>query len=313
MPALLSQEETKILNATFFEKVLSDDPGTFKEASDAVNDFTRTTMREDGFMRRIIPPITLTNDELDRSMTTEKPIKIVDREPTSPAAISISFAALPNSMYIRAQRYAVTMNRIVTPRWTKDVDELRTWIMDIRQVLSDNSIKDMLAEEDGKLTKAINTALVAQGAVVPTSGTVQWLALNGGITRDSLWESMKIMPGTPSNLEVHTVLLNNLTIKDVNKLTRNEMGGDLSQDIMKQGWSDQEFMGKRWIVTIKKTLVPNGTMYHFADPRFIGKVYQLEDTVLYVRREAYMLEFFGYETLGGSIGHTSGIARADFV
>ena len=31
---------------------------------------------------------------------------------------------------------------------TKDIDELRTWDMDIRQVLSDNAIKDMLADEE---------------------------------------------------------------------------------------------------------------------------------------------------------------------
>ena len=53
-------------------------------------------------------------------------------------------------------------------------------------------------------------------------------------------------------------------------------------------------------------------MYHFADPKFIGKSYVLEDTTMYIRREAYMIEFFAYETLGGTIGHSSGLARADF-
>ena len=54
------------------------------------------------------------------------------------------------------------------------------------------------------------------------------------------------------------------------------------------------------------------TAYMFADPKFIGKHYTLEDTTMYIRREAYMLEFFAYETNGASIGHTSGLARADF-
>lgn len=309
----MTREQSAQLNTQIFEGLVSDSLVMQKEAVDAVNDFTRTKMREDGFSRRIIPPITLTNDELDRSVSTDKPIKIVDKEPDSPAAITISFAALPNNLYIRAQRYAVTLARIVTPRWTKDVDELRTWIMDIRQVLSDNSIKDMLAQEDGQLVSSVNTALVGPGTTVPTSGVIQWSQIAGGITRDSLWDSLKVMPQTPSNLEVHTVLLNNITIKDVAKFTRNEMGGDLSQDIMKDGWSQQQFMNCRWIVTIKKTLVPNGTMFHFADPRFIGKVYQLEDTTMYIRREAYMLEFFAYETIGGALGFTSGLARVDFL
>jgi hypothetical protein len=36
----------------------------------------------------------------------------------------------------------------MTPRFTKDVDELRTWKMDIRAVLSDNAIKDMMDEDE---------------------------------------------------------------------------------------------------------------------------------------------------------------------
>jgi hypothetical protein len=170
----------------------------------------------------------------------------------------------------------------------------------------------MLAEEDGKFIRAVNSALVGAGLVVPTSGTVQHEVISGGITRDTLWDSLKIMPNTTSNLEVHCVLLNNITIKEVAKFTRNEMGGDVSAEIMRNGWTLKEFMGIQWIITIKKGLVPTNTMYHFADPKFIGKSYVLEDTTMYVRREAYMLEFFAYETLGGTIGHTSGLSRVDF-
>lgn len=312
MPAVMTQEESRMISEAIFDKLSSRDSILVKEAEDAVNDFTRTKMREDGFYRRIMPPIPITNDELDRQVDTDKPVKVVDKEPDSPAAISIPFATLPTNLYIRGPRYRVMFDRIATPRFTKDVDELRTWIMDIRQVLSDNAIKDMLAEEDGKFLRAVNTALVGPGLTVPTSGTVQHEVIAGGITRDTLWDSLKVMPNTPSNLEVHVVLVNNITIKEVGKFTHNEMGGTLSEDIMKNGWSLQKFMGVSWIVTIKKGLVATNTMYQFADPKFIGKSYVLEDTTMYIRREAYMLEFFAYETMGGTIGHTSGLARVDF-
>ena len=310
--SMMTQEESKLLSQTIFEKLASRDSSLEKQAVDAVNDFTRTKMREDGFYRRIMPPIPLSNDDLDRQVDTDKPVKIVDKEPDSPAAISIPFATLPTNLYIRGDRYRVTFDRIVTPKFTKDVDELRTWHMDIRQILSDNAIKDMLAEEDGKFISAVNTALVGAGTTVPTSGVIQYKQLSGGVTRSNLWDSFKIMPGTPSNLEVHSVLLNNITIKEVAKLNRNDMGGDLSEEIMRNGWTYSEFMGVQWIITIKKGLVPTGTMYHFADPKFIGKSYLIEDTTMYIRREAYFIEFFAYETLGGTIGHTSGLARVDF-
>ena len=309
---VMTQEESKLLGKVIFEKLSSRDSTLEKQAVDAVNDFTRTKMREDGFYRRIMPPIPISNDDLDRAVDTDKPVKIVDKEPDSPAAISIPFATLPTNLYIRGDRYKVTFDRIVTPKFTKDVDELRTWYMDIRQILSDNAIKDMLAEEDGKFISAVNTALVGVGLVVPTSGTIQHQAISGGITRGNLWDSLKIMPNTPSNLEVHCVLLNNITIKEVAKLDRNSMGGDLSEEIMRNGWTLGDFMGIKWIITIKKGLVPTNTMYHFADPKFIGKSYMLEDTTMYIRREAYFIEFFAYESLGGTIGHTSGLSRVNF-
>ena len=312
MSQVMTKEESRLISEAIFERLSSRDPVLEKQAVDAVNEFTRTKMREEGFYRRIMPPIPITNDELDRTVDTDKPVKVVDKEMDSPAAISIPFATLPSNLYIRGQRYRVMFDRITTPRFTKDVDELRTWIMDIRQVLSDNAIKDMGAEEDGKFLRAVNSAIVGAGLTVPTSGTVQYEVIRGGICRDTLWDSLKVMPNTPSNLEVHLCLVNNITIKEVGKFTHNEMGGTLSEDIMRSGWSLQKFLGVNWFVTIKKGLVATNTMYQFADPKFIGKSYALEDTTMYIRREAFMLEFFAYETLGGAIGHTSGLARVDF-
>jgi hypothetical protein len=308
---MATQSETRVINETLFEQLGT--PGLEKRAIDAVNDFTRVKMREDGFFRRIIPPLQISNDDLDRQVDTDKPVKVVDKEPDSPAAISLPFASLPINIYIKGPRYRVLFDRVVTPRFTKDVDELRTWVMDIRQVLSDNAIKDMLAEEDSKFLTAVNVGLVGQDTVVPASGVPQWQTISGGITRDTLQDAFKIMPRTPSHLEVHTVLINNVTIREVMKWGRDEMGGDFSQDLVKNGWSEQEFMNARWIITIKRDLVPDDSVYMFSDPKFIGKSYLLEDTTMYIKREAFMLEFFAYETMGAAIGNTSGLARADFV
>jgi hypothetical protein len=307
-----SMEESRIANETLFEKLASRDANLIKQAQESVDDFTRTRMREDGFFRKIIPPLPISNSQLTRTTTSDKPMVVIDRESDSPAAISIPFATLPMNLYIRGSRYAVMFDRITTPRFTKDVDELRTWIMDIRQVLSDNAIKDMLAEEDSKFIRAVNTAIVGPGLIVPTSGTVQHAVMGGGVSRNSLWESLKVMPNTPSSLEVHTCLINNITIKDVGKFSHNEMGGTLAEDLMRNGWSLQTFLGKQWIITIKKGLVPTGTVYQFADPNFIGKSFTLEDVTMYIRREAYMLEFFSYSTMGATIGNTSGVCRVDF-
>lgn len=303
--------DTKLTNETFLSYL--ETPGMEKRALDAVVDYTRYRMREEGFYRRILPPVQVSNDDLDQQVDTDKPVKIIEREPDSPAAISIPFNTLPMNLYVRGQKYRVTFDRIVTPRFTKDVDELRTYRMDIRQILSDNAIKDMLAEEDRKFIEACNAAMGgAADATVTQSGLVQWETIYGGITRDTLQDAFKILPRTISRLEVGTCLINNLTIRELMKFGREEMGGDFSQDVFKNGWSEQSFMNARWIISIKQDLVPTDSIFMFADPKFLGKSFILEDTTLYVDRKAYMLEFFAYETLGGAIGNTNAIARADF-
>ena len=303
--------ETKLTNETFLSYL--ETPGMEKRALDAVVDYTRFRMREEGFYRRILPPVQVSNDDLDQQVDTDKPVKIIEREPDSPAAISIPFNTLPMNLYIRGQKYRVTFDRIVTPRFTKDVDELRTYRMDIRQILSDNAIKDMLAEEDRKFIEACNAAMGgAADTTVTQSGLVQWETIYGGITRDTLQDSFKILPRTISRLEVGTCLVNNLTIRELMKFGREEMGGDFSQDVFKNVWSEQNFMNARWIISIKQDLVPTDSVFMFADPKFLGKSFILEDTTLFVDRKAYMLEFFAYETLGGAIGNTNAVARVDF-
>lgn len=297
------------VNAAFLNMI---EQGHIKQAQNLTTDYIRVRMREDGFARRICPPIQITNDELDRQVDTDKPVKVVDMEPNSPGAISVPFGTLPINQYIRAPRFRVMMARIESERFTKDIDELRTYDMDIRQILSDNALKDMLAEEDGSWIAATNSLLVGQGSTVPATGTVQWKAIAGGITRDTLAEGMRIMPSTPNHLQPSTALINNITIWDIVKFGRDEVGGDMAQDMFSNGFAEREIMGVRFIITIKTNLVPNGTIFYYAEPKFLGKFFILEDTVLYVDRKMFMLEFSAYESIGASIANVAAVARADY-
>lgn len=312
MPEMKTAEEIKLLNQAFCDKITSDDPGMQKQALDAVIDFTRIRIRETGFYRQVVPMLPITADQLTRRSDSPKPAIVIDREPEGPPAITIGFGTLPQNLYIRADRYWVMFDRITTDRFTADVADLMTWHMDIRQVISDNAIKDMQTEEDTKFLAAVDYALVGPGSAIASSGVAQYEQISGGITRDSWHDSLKILPSTRFHLSAHTILLNNITVLDLCKFDRIEAGGNMAEDVLKQGWTLTELSGRKLVVTIKHELVPTGTMYHFADPKFIGKSYSLQDVTMYVKREAYFLEFFAYETIGGAIGHTGGIARVDF-
>ncbi len=110
-----------------------------RRASNEINAFTRTRMREDGFFRRILPPVPISNDELDRAVPTDRPVRVVDREEAAAqlaeeqplnqsAAISIPFAALPLNQYIRGPRYRVSLPTRPQPermraRWSLTIND----------------------------------------------------------------------------------------------------------------------------------------------------------------------------------------------
>lgn len=284
-----------------------------KQAQDAVEEFTRTQIREGPFREKIMPSLPIRNDQLDRQLHTDKPYKVIDREPSSPAAKSIPFGTTPDSVYIRGSRYPVMFDRTASIRFIKDVDELRTYHMDIRQVLSDNSLKDMMAEDDAKTINAVNSCLIGRDMPIPWSGQPQWVTLAGGFTRDTYVEMLTIMPSLDASLPVETILCNHITFAQSRKWRRDEMGGDYAQSILRDGEVDENFDNKKWVVTIKKNLVPTGSFYMFAAPKYLGKSFTLEDTVMYVKRDGPMIEFYFYHTKGGSFGHTAGLVRADII
>lgn len=301
------------ISEAFYEAYLSDDPIMQKTALDAVNDYTRLKVREDGILRRVLPPIQIANTDLDRQYDTTLPAKIVDMEVNSPAAISVPLANFPTQIYINSQRYRVTFHRILSPWFQADVDELRTNVMDIRQVLSDNSIKDMLAEEDGAFFSLVNSVLGGTpNAIQPFSGIAQWVSNPSAISRNSLWDMWSVMPQTDGRLMPAKAVANPITMAEICKFGRDEVGGDMSESLFKNGWTETTFMNIEWLVTIKLNLVPNNTVFLFADPKFMGKFYVLEDTTMFIERRAFFLSYFAYECLGAAIANPYSLVRYDF-
>jgi hypothetical protein len=305
-----TKQEIALSNETLLSQL--SDPALVKNAEDTVQNFTRTRMREDGFYPKIIPPLPVTNDQLTRRVDTDKPYMVIDKEPDNPPAISLPFAGMPVNHYIKGKRYAVTFGRQETPRFTKDVDELRTYTMDIRQVMSDNAVKDMLAEDDSNFILGIESALIAADTVVPQVGAALWQTIPSGLTRDGFEDSLKIMPSTTFHLEAHTGLINSLTFREFFKWRRDQMGGDYAEDIIRNGWATSNFGGIEWVVTIKHELVPSDDIFYFADPTFIGKNFELEPPTMYIKKDAYLLQYFLYKTSGGAFGNYAGLARATF-
>jgi hypothetical protein len=286
--------------------------GQVKEAADMVSDFTRIRIRESSFFEKILPAVKISDGDLTPQLGTDKAVKLVEREPGSPAAITIPLGTQPIQYYFRGDRYPVFFDRIATVKFVKDISELRTYGMDIRQVLTDNSVLDMDFEFDRKMLAACQSIVGAQGSTVPETGVIQNKKIIDalGITRSSLFELRKILPSTYAHLDSVTVLVNNLTIHDVAKFGRDQVGGDLSQNMFQNGFQEKQLLGINWVVSNKTELIATNEFWLFASPEFLGKSFVIEDVTLFLDKRAYMIEWFSYCERGASLANPAAVALA---
>ena len=311
----------QMIDANLREMIQDGSHSNLEKVAQAANEVTRTQIREGSFANKILPPEKIGNERLTKTMT-EDLIVIDDLEPDSPGAKYVPFETVPEGEIITGSRYITPMARIVTPMFTKDIDLLRTYDYPIRKMLTDNSIKDGMAEHDRKFIQTVNSIVMntegGAGTVHPVTGKKQLMDFGdeGRITRENFVEATKMLPaGNAQDKFIarnYIMLAHENTLRDIMKFRRDEAGGDMSQEMWKNGLSDTTILGIKCISTIKRSLVPEGWVYFFAEPTFLGHNYMLTDWTMYLNKEAYYIKWFSYWLGGFSFGNIAGMALARF-
>jgi hypothetical protein len=313
--------DIKMFNDTFVDML---EGGNEKKAAQSALTFTRNKLRENSFFEKILTPIDIANDELDKSENPELHVKWCDREPDQPPAITVPLGNVPDGYQFAGTRYPVYFSRLMSPVFQKDIDKLRGYDYDIRQILLENSTKDLATEIDSKGLEKINQILgVANTANTFTAtGLPSYITLSGGINRANLVEAIKAFqrlrvpfgPMQPDgSASKGIMLLNNVTAADLLKLERSEVGGDEAQRAYLEGTTPTTVLGLKSVMTIKRELVPDGTIYFFSAEEFLGKYFRLQPLTVFMETKAFFLQFFQYMNVGMSIGNPKGAFRVDFV
>ncbi len=98
-----SEEQIAASNADLINALSYGDPETFnKEASAASTTMIRRQIRENGFLRNIIPPKPKSAEDCDRSLESVQQRIIEDMEPRSRGAVTLSFNDAADSDIMRA-------------------------------------------------------------------------------------------------------------------------------------------------------------------------------------------------------------------
>jgi hypothetical protein len=312
--------DVKVFNDTFVEMVKA---GQEKQAAVSAQQFTRNKLREESFAEKILTPIDLSNDELDKSENPELLVKWNDREPDTAPAATIPLGVVPDALQFFGTRYPSYFSRITSPKYNKDIDHLRTYDYDIRAIMLELSTKDIATEIDTRFISTVDSLLGTQNTANALNGLglPQNVSITGGITRETVAEAFKVIkrlqvpfgPSQPDGGESKGVMLmNTVTADDFVKMGRSEVGGDLAQDMFVNGLPSKTLLGVKPIYTIKRDLVPDGVIYLFSSEEFFGKYYRLQPLTVFMKNEAYFLEYFQYLNISLAIGNVKGAVKIQF-
>lgn len=295
---------TQFMNQAFIQKINN---GMEKEAGIAMSAFVRQKLREEGFARKILTPQTVTSAELDRGLD-DQPRVIVEKEPDSVAA-SIALSATGELRYFKGERYEVPFYKIESDTFKKSKYELATYRTDIRQVLQDNSVKDLQKEEDVNFWNGITTIATDAGNVIDYSTT-------GTSTNFGVRSLMDLVELIVDNFQKPGKIL--LPYKLYLKLISRKATviGDIATSDLFRGGDQTNFYGFEIITTNKSDILTNETKGDmaavFAPEQYLGQFYSLQDPTVFLKTEKDMVEFSTYESIGVGIGNTNGLAVAQY-
>ena len=309
-----SNAQDLLLMKELVDDVLTSPDGFVKKASLVTSKATRTQIREEGFQRAILPFDSITNDDLDYFGDSELPGVWFELEPDSPPARTVPYDSTPNTFAYRAEKYVVLISVVTTEEATKNVNQLRTYKTDIRQIVNDNMLRDIHTQEDTSFIVTVDRVIGSQVALSTAPGVeVQNVSMGGGVSRTNIKRALSFLQ--ERQLPTGVFLVNQRTANEFLGWQREETGGDLAQDFLLKGLKALEkfeIMGVPYISTIKNDLVLNGAMYQFTTKDFLGNALMLEDITVTIKKEYEIIRMRAQEQIGFTFGNTRGLQKLQF-
>lgn len=292
---------TLLYNTSFIQK-LSGEGGTEKVAS-AMTDFIRIKIREASFTRKIMPPKMVTSADLDRSLTSDTPVRYIDKDQVS-QAYPVTFREQTQQRYYKGTRFPVYYSDIQSQEFTKVTQELMTYRIPIKQIVQENYLKDIQIAEDKSFIDTVDKLIAARETAEKGSAEYK---VAGPFTPAILAEGVKLI--VKKQIPMGTVLISEPDFLSLLQLQQAAAGSAVMEDIIVNGFSYTKLMGFPFIRTLKSDIVKPGNIYLFTTPDYLGVFDVLEDVKAFIEQKANKIRFYLYETIGIAIGNDNGVAK----
>lgn len=297
-----------------FLSMLNTEADTEKVAAVAQK-FMQDKLRENGFMRSILPPQKVTPQECHPHMENDS-LYYIDWIAPNSQAVSLSFRGTPRPRYIRGSRYPISFHTISSERFQKSTQELQVYPYSITKVIEDNTVRDIQGIEDHRGLTHIEAACQATGQIVrgqqarddaDAFGT--GTGFRGKLQRDDIIDLIQFGPASERMLT--RVLISEKDWDDIMRWTIEQTGDSVQANIYSKGIKQTDILGMKFIRTIKKDILQPGNVYAFTDPEWLGKFLVLNPVQFYVDKEVNLVWWQSWQDIGIGIGGIHSSAKLE--
>jgi len=276
--------------------------GQTKEAAEAGTNFIREIVRQDSAVRDVIPPVGLTDAELDPDDRQDSPRKIVELEPRSVAS-RLEFRGQPQVTWFTANRYSVYFTKIASQKSVKPKEELMTYRNDIRSILAENKVKDMADVED-VMWNTLQMSAVQAAPALQTTMQPQFTAAAFAAAFRALIDRRR---------PLGRILLPKSLMMSLIELPASAVSNNVAEQFYRDGIEKENTLwGLPVTSTIKSNIYDPSSAWIYSPHNFLGNFFTLQDATLFMKQEANILEFYTYEILGMGIANRLSVQRLQF-
>jgi hypothetical protein len=269
-------------------------------------DFIRDRLRETSVLNRAIPPIVLTEAQIERNTNNDWPLKRVEIEPNS-KAFTLGFRGKGSAQFMEGRKYEVYFTKIETEHFKKTREELMTMRYPLMDVVNNNFVLDMQEQLDALFKLRLDASVAASGNTsAATAGTVKDNFKNAVIA------SVRSVLG--KRRRVARLIMTESCWLNLAKLEPDKIGYENVGRIALNGVAaEKTFLGYEVITSINSTTAnsvwPDDSIYAIAMPEFLGSNFILGDVQQEMKREANILEWYSWADQGMEIGNVASVAK----
>lgn len=291
--------EYRELNDLFLRRI--ETPEGMQKVASGAQSFIRERLREVSFARQIMPPMYVTQVDLQSSVNHDGVVKMIELEPESKAML-VNFRSKPTTNYIEGKRVELPFKAITSEEFAKTEEELLAYRMPITQVIEQNVVLDVQEVEDAAFMGQVDAAIAITGNNLDRDYA------NGKIPESSLRELFNLIDG--KRLESEVLLMDRMTFNRivVDNNTNNTFGeSGLKGEIAVNGFQHRSLFGRRIIVSNKVDLLKD-KIYAFTAPEFLGEFNILNDIKFDIEKRKNLITFSAYESIGMIIANINSCA-----